>query len=210
MHGNLGYGGRYAELGIGLSEIRPAHDQECNCMAFDNQLSESLDDLDGRIGSEKHSGGTLESILQRYLLAIEGAADSDIRTSILLLDGDGKRLMHGAAPSLPKAYCDAIHGLEIGPSVGSCGTAAYMGHSIFVTDIATDPLWTDYRDLALSHNLRSCWSTPIRSDDQEVIGTFAIYHSTAHAPTEQEIFAIKGISGHVAQAIANFSETRAV
>jgi GAF domain-containing protein len=173
-------------------------------MAFTTALSRSLDQLDGHVGSNAYSGDTLESVLDRYLLAIEAAGDSDMRTSILLLDSERRCLLHGAAPSLPKPYCDAIHGIEIGPSVGSCGTAAYAGHSIFVTDIATDPLWRDFRDLALAHDLRSCWSTPIRSGDDEVIGTFAIYHSTARAPTEEEILAIKGISGHVARALATF------
>jgi GAF domain-containing protein len=173
-------------------------------MAFTTTLARSLDQLDREVGSNAHNGDTLESVLDRYLLAIEANADSDMRTSILLLDNERRCLLHGAAPSLPKAYCDAIHGIEIGPSVGSCGTAAYVGHSIFVTDIATDPLWVNFRDVALAHDLRSCWSTPIRSGDDEVIGTFAIYHSTARAPTEEEILAIKGISGYVAQALATF------
>jgi GAF domain-containing protein len=179
-------------------------------MAFTDELSLSLDDLDRRIGAEDHSAETLEDILDRYLLEVERAADRDIRTSILLLDGDRKHLLHGAAPSLPREYCESIHGLQVGPSAGSCGTAAFMGHSIFVTDLATDPLWNDYRHLALPHGLRSCWSTPVRSDSDEVIGTFAIYHSTACAPTEGEILAVKRISGHVAQAIASFTETHAV
>jgi GAF domain-containing protein len=179
-------------------------------MAFNSQLSQSLDELDERIASEHRSGDSLESVLESYLLQVEAASDSDIRTSILLLDRDRKHLLHGAAPSLPKPYCDAIDGLAIGPSAGSCGTAAYMGHSIFVTDVATDPLWVDYRDLALPHQLRSCWSTPIRSDDDEVIGTFAIYHSTTRAPTEDEIRAVKQISGHVARAITRWSDRTAV
>ena len=179
-------------------------------MAFDSQLSQSLDRLDERIGSQDHAGNGLESVLAKCLLEIEAAADSDIRTSILLLDRQRKSLLHGAAPSLPKSYCDAIDGLAIGPSAGSCGTAAYMGHSIFVTDIAKDPLWVDFRDLALPHQLHSCWSTPIRSDDDEIIGTFAIYHSTARAPTEEEILAVKCISGQFARAIARWSNREAV
>ena len=178
-------------------------------MAFTSELSGSLDNLDRQIGIDDDSDD-LEAILDRYLLEVEAAADADIRTSILLTDRDRKHLLHGAAPSLPRAYCDAIHGLVIGPSAGSCGTAAYMGHSIFVTDIATDPLWIDFRDLALPHQLHSCWSTPIRSDDDEIIGTFAIYHSSARAPTEEEILAVKGISGHVARAIARWSNREAV
>jgi GAF domain-containing protein len=173
-------------------------------MAFTTNLAHSLDALEGQVGSDAYKGDALENVLDRFLLAIEAAADTDMRTSILLLDNERRCLLHGAAPSLPRAYCDAIHGIEIGPSVGSCGTAAYVGHSIFVTDIASDPLWADFRDLALAHDLRSCWSTPIRSADDKVIGTFAIYHSTARAPTEEEILAIKGISGHVARALASF------
>lgn len=179
-------------------------------MAFTNDLSKSLDELDKRIVSADHSGKTLETILNKYLLQVESASDSDVRTSILLLDRDRKHLLHGAAPSLPKAYCDAIDGQAIGPSAGSCGTAAYLGHSIFVIDIARNPLWDDYRHLALPHGLRSCWSTPIRSNDDEVIGTFAVYHSTPRAPSEDEISAIEGISGHVALAVGSFSHSRAV
>ena len=178
-------------------------------MAFTSELSGSLDNLDRQIGIDDDPDD-LEAILDRYLLEVEAAADADIRTSILLTDRDRKHLLHGAAPSLPRAYCDAIHGLVIGPSAGSCGTAAYMGHSIFVTDIATDPLWIDFRDLALPHQLHSCWSTPIRSDDDEIIGTFAIYHSSARAPTEEEILAVKGISGHVARAISRWSNRETV
>jgi len=179
-------------------------------MAFTEELSQSLDNLDRRIRAEDRSDQTLEAVLDRYLLEVERAADRDLHTSILLLDSDRKRLLHGAGPSLPREYCESIHGLRIGPSAGSCGTAAYMGHSIFVTDIASDPLWNDYRHLARPHGLRSCWSTPIRSEADEVIGTFAIYHSTTCAPTEEEIRSIKGISGHVAHAIATFGETHAV
>lgn len=173
-------------------------------MAFTSQLARSLGDLDQRSGSGDFAGDQLEKILDRYLLQVEDSADDDIKTSILLLDPIRKRLLHGAAPSLPKAYCDAIDGLSIGPSAGSCGTAAHVGHAIFVSDIATDPLWKDYRDLALKHNLRSCWSTPILSQRGEILGTFAVYHSVACSPTEDEIYAISEISGHVARAIVRW------
>ena len=162
------------------------------------------------MGSDEKPARNLEAVLGEYLMEVEAAADSDIRTSILLVDADRKHLLHGAAPSLPKAYCDSIHGLAIGPSAGSCGTAAYMGHAIFANDIATDPLWTDFRDLALLHDLRSCWSTPIRSEDGKVIGTFAVYHSTARAPTADEILAIKDISVHVARAITRSNRREAI
>src|SRR5712691_656742 len=91
--------------------------------------------------------------------------------SILLFDPDGNRLRHGAAPSLPKSYIDAIDGSAIGPAAGSRGTAAYRRAPVIVSDIARDPLWADYRHLALPHGLRACWSTPIFASDGGVLGT---------------------------------------
>jgi GAF domain-containing protein len=124
-----------------------------------------------------------------------------ILTSILLLDPEGRSLWHGAAPNLPPAYCEAIDGIKIGPNVGSCGTAAYFGRAVYVTDIASDPLWADFRHIALPHDLRACWSTPIRDPEGAVIGTFAVYHRTVSGPTRDEIEAIEMITKHVAQAI---------
>ena len=132
-------------------------------------------------------------------MSVEAEADSFILTSILLLDGT--HLRHGAAPTLPAVYCAAINGAETGPCAGSCGTATYLGRPVYVTDIATDPLWSDYRDLALPHGLRACWSTPIFDDQKAVIGTFAIYHVTSRGPTQDEVEAIKTITDHVARAI---------
>ena len=121
--------------------------------------------------------------------------------SILLLDPDGRHLRHGAAPSLPASYCEAIDGAEIGPCAGSCGTAAYQAAPVFVSDIASDPLWADFREIALAHGLRACWSTPIFGPAGKVIGTFAIYHRTPRSPTPHEVESIRLITEHVAQAI---------
>jgi PAS domain S-box-containing protein len=106
--------------------------------------------------------------------------------SILLLDQKTNYLRHGAAPSLPILYTQAIDGIAIGPSVGSCGTAAYRAEPVIVSDISTDPLWANYRDLALAHGLQACWSTPILSAARRVLGTFAIYHREPRSPTPQD------------------------
>ncbi|MEG4986532.1 PAS domain S-box protein [Microcoleus sp. BR0-C5] len=106
----------------------------------------------------------------------------DVIGSILLLAPDGKHLLHGAAPSLPDSYNAAIHGIAIGPDVGSCGTAAFSRQQVIVTDIASDPLWENFRDLALSFGLRACLSTPIFSSQGQVLGTFGIYYSQPRQP----------------------------
>lgn len=171
--------------------------------AFAHGLEASLDRLDGQAAVDFQAGATLGPILDRYLREVEDAAESDLLTSILLIDDDGKHLVHGAAPSLPADYCTAIDGIAIGPAVGSCGTAAYVGHSIFVTDIDKDPLWADFRDLAGEAGLRACWSTPIHKDGR-LLGTFAIYHRTPRAPNAEEMRAVHSISKHVADAIARW------
>jgi PAS domain S-box-containing protein len=131
-------------------------------------------------------GETLATVLAFLVRLIEAQAGDGMLGSILLLDADGYQLRHGAAPSLPAAYMHAIDGLPIGPAVGSCGTAAWRQEPVIVQDIATDPLWVKYRDLALRHGLCACWSTPILSAAGQVLGTFAIYHSRAHAPSADE------------------------
>jgi GAF domain-containing protein len=170
-------------------------------MAFAAGLRESLQLRQSQVPAEFTKGDDLEQVLSRHLLTVEAMADGELITSVLLLSADGKRLSHGAAPGLPQSYCDAIDGLEIGPCSGSCGTAAYLGRAVYVSDIATDPLWADYRHLALPHGLRSCWSTPIRAPDRTLVGTFAIYRRTVGDPSRDEIEAIDVITDHVAHAI---------
>ncbi|MGV8959736.1 MAG: EAL domain-containing protein [Stenotrophomonas sp.] len=101
--------------------------------------------------------------------------------SVLRIDAEG-RLRTLAGPSLPQAYSEAIDGLRIGPRVGSCGTAAWCGETVVASDIASDPNWEGIRHLALDHGLAACWSTPIKSSDGRVLGTFAFYYRQPHAP----------------------------
>jgi PAS domain S-box-containing protein len=147
--------------------------------------AESILVVERRILEMVARGDSLAEILDSLCRFVEGQAPG-VLASISLLDGD--RLWHGAAPSLPKAYTDAINGAVIGPSAGSCGTAAYRDELVVVEDIASDPLWSAYRDLALSHSLRACWSTPV-SPQGKVIATFAMYYREPRRPTtrDQEI-----------------------
>jgi PAS domain S-box-containing protein len=124
----------------------------------------------------------LNTVLDRIVKLIESQAGGEALASVLLVDKEGKRLLNGAAPSLPEEYNRAINGIAIGPKVGSCGTAAYLARPIIVEDIAQDPLWADFKSLALKHGLRACWSTPIVSSRGHVLGTFALYHRRPGPP----------------------------
>ena len=138
------------------------------------------------IAAQLVGGASLAQSLARLVETVEAHSDTGMLASVLLLDPDGRHLRHGAAPSLPEAYNAAIDGIEIGPSVGSCGTAAYCGHPIYVADIAQDPLWRDFKELALGNGLRACWSMPVQSSDNRVLGTFAIYYRAPRSPTDSD------------------------
>ncbi|MEZ5415739.1 MAG: PAS domain S-box protein [Vicinamibacterales bacterium] len=144
--------------------------------------------------------GRLDELLDRLVTDLEGQAP-DALCSVLLLDESGRHLRRGSAPSLPAAFSTAIDGVAIGPRVGSCGTAAYLNRQVIVSDVATDPLWADYRDLALAHGLRACWSTPIRSDAGAVLGTFAVYYREERHPSRHELELIERAEKIVAIAV---------
>lgn len=102
--------------------------------------------------------------------------------SIMLLDDEGLHLRVAAGPSLPDEYKAQIDGVAIGADVGSCGTAAFTGEAVIVTDIQQHPYWAAFATLASLHQLRSCWSYPIKSHDGRVLGTFAIYFGQPCTP----------------------------
>lgn len=146
------------------------------------------------------AGLPLGEVLNDLLLSIE-AQSHDMRASVLFLSEDGQYMLHGAAPSLPAPYNEAIHGIAIGEGIGSCGTAAARGTPVYVDDIATSPLWQGYADLAIPHGLRACWSMPIKAADGKTLGTFAVYYGEPRSPNDGDIEAISIISQTVALAI---------
>lgn len=138
----------------------------------------------------------LLEVLKSLVLLMEEQAEG-LRCSILLLNRDGKHVRHGAAPNLPEAYMKAVDGLAIGPRNGSCGTAMFTRKPVIVTDVMTDPLWTDYRELAKICGLHACWSTPILSPQGEVLGSFAMYRQETRGPEPEET-RLTQIATHIA------------
>jgi PAS domain S-box-containing protein len=151
------------------------------------------------------AGNRLAAVLEAVALSVE-AEKPDSLCSILLLDETRRSLTLGAAPSLPADYNAAIEGIAIGPNVGSCGTAAFLNKTVIVEDIQTDPLWVDFKDLAVGAGLRACWSQPIRDAGGEVLGAFAIYHRRVRAPGAQDIAFIESAAELAAIAIVRQRE----
>jgi signal transduction histidine kinase/CheY-like chemotaxis protein len=145
------------------------------------------------MAAEKHilemvtSGASVQAVLDELSAFSERLSDSRLLCSILLLSEDGRHLLHGSAPSLHPDYNSVIHGVEIGPNVGSCGTAAYRRDMVSVSDIEHDPLWRDFRDLALGYGLRACTSRPIFSSQGDLLGTVAMYYREARSPSPLDL-----------------------
>lgn len=145
-------------------------------------------------------GGSLEHALKELLLPLEELVDGMLG-SILLLDKEGKKFSKGAALNLPYAYLEGVLNEPIGPEAGSCGTAAFKKELVIVCDIENDPLWKNYKDLALSFELRACWSSPIFSREGKVLGTFALYFKNIREPTDYELQIVKDVTAAAALSI---------
>ncbi|MBW9090088.1 EAL domain-containing protein [Rhizobium wenxiniae] len=133
-------------------------------------------------------GCSLEEAGNHICTHAEQMADGVV-CSLVTVDRSG-HLHPLAGPTISKEYSAALDGIAIGPGVGSCGTAAFLGQAIAVENIFTDPYWLPYRALAdilaRDHEVKACWSSPILQSDGRVLGAFGFYYKENRGPTEEE------------------------
>lgn len=144
-------------------------------------------------------GAELSEVLDQITRFLDQQLDG-VRTSVLLLDNKG-HLYGSVAPSLPAEFNDELCSRPIGPDVGSCGAAAYLGEEVVATDIATDHRWESLREVPLAHGLRACWSTPLLTPERAVVGTFAVYYVEPRGPTAEERAYVR-VAAHLAEVAA--------
>src|SRR5580658_2276375 len=131
-------------------------------------------------------GYSLREVLNALTAAIERMAPG-CNCTVLLLDDERKQLWEGSGGSLPAAYMQAVNGLEIGPDVGACGSAAFRNETTIIEDIANDHRFGPAKDFVMSFGLRACCSVPIRDSKQKVLGTFAMYHKHPATPHDRDL-----------------------
>jgi PAS domain S-box-containing protein len=153
---------------------------------------ERLKEAERRALEMTAKGTPFTKVLAALASDVESLADGMI-ASIQIVDQDGLRLHDGAAPRLPAEYLRAIEGALIGPAEGSCGTAAFLRQLVVATDIAQDPRWERYREPALRHGLRACWSTPVFDSRGGLLGTFAMYYREPRAPRPEDLRLIAAV-----------------
>ena len=129
---------------------------------------------------------SLQALLNFFLKGVQHIFPG-MHGMVQTLDQENLSVRLLSAPGLPAIYAHAIEGFPIGPAACSWGAAIYRKETVIVSDIATDPIWADHRELALRFGLRACWSVPVVNEYDQVLGAFSVYHMTAKAPTGIEI-----------------------
>ncbi|KKO45613.1 diguanylate cyclase [Arsukibacterium ikkense] len=168
-----------------IAELSMANQRYARTIStVEQQIAERTQELElqNLILSQISQGANLSDILTSMVRQIE-LLHPEMYCSVLLLDESGQHLRHGAAPSLPDFYNQAINGLPIGLGQGSCGTAAFTGEAVIVADINSHPYWQPFLRLTKPANLAACWSHPIKNAKGKVLGTFGIYHRTPCKPS---------------------------
>lgn len=182
------------ELHLTLTE-RDGEPQVAVCMVDVSrmQFAEVLNQSKNELLEMVATGHTLQPVLNRLTALIESQFDG-LYCTVLLLDLDGRHVRVGAGPRMPADYMQALEGAEIGPTAGSCGTAMHDDRLVIVDDIATHPLWSAYKALALPYGFKACWSAPIHAAKGGVIGSFAMYYREVRRPSPEEISALNTAS----------------
>lgn len=75
---------------------------------------------------------------------------------------------------MPEEAIEALNGLVPGERSGSCGTAVYSGQPQFVYNTKSDLRWTSFQQFVIDFSVGACWSFPIRINDQQIVGSFAL------------------------------------
>ena len=179
--------GEIVPVEVSVSGIRGGYFQAILRDISERKRAEALFTGEKRLLEMIATGVALKEILNALCLIIEEFRSGTL-ASVLLLNPDGLHLDSVAGPSLPKEWTQQMEKLPIGPCAGSCGTAAYRGSPVIVSDIATDPLWDvpEHRASALKHGLRASWSNPVLSSEGKVLGTFCMYYRETRSPNSQD------------------------
>ena len=136
------------------------------------------------------AGASLKEVLTSVARVVESSHEGML-CSVWLLDQDRVHMRAIAAPNLPESYVAALDGFVVGPQGGSCGAAVNQRKPVFVSDVLTDPILEQVRDIIAAHGIRACWSAPIISHQGEILGTFAFYFRSVRSPSPRDIHLIE-------------------
>jgi PAS domain S-box-containing protein len=161
------------------------------------RMHEALRQSERRLAAQKQalelavSGAPIGVVLSPVAQETRSQVSGDARVALYVVDPDARRLRFGASAGMSSHYTSAVDGFEIRPTNPACGKVAFTGERILVEDVMTEPLWEPYRALAQQNSIRACWSFPIRSVGDKVLGTIAIYYDSPRQPQQEDIDAVE-------------------
>jgi two-component system CheB/CheR fusion protein len=118
--------------------------------------------------------------------AVESQMQQGTTAAIHLLNPQGTHFASAAAPSLPPEYVQATVGMAIDSQIDPCCAAVASREPVIVTDVAGDPRFPRFGELALPWGIRAGWCTPILSAAGTALGTFAVYYPEPRAPRKED------------------------
>jgi PAS domain S-box-containing protein len=163
----------------------------------EKRVHEPLNRSERRLAAQKQalelavSGATIGVVLSPVAEETRKQVSGDARVALYIVDPDGTRLRFGATAGMSQHYTSAVDGFEIRPTNPACGKVAFTGERIIVEDVTIDPLWEPYRALAQQHSIRACWSFPIRSLADKILGTIAVYYDSPREPRQEDVDAVE-------------------
>jgi PAS domain S-box-containing protein len=183
--------------GSDLSGTSPQRVVVVDNIDAEKRMHEALRQSERRLAAQKQalelavSGATIGAVLSPVAEETRSQVSGDARVALYIVDPDAARLRFGAAAGMSVHYTSAVDGFEIRPTNPACGRVAFTGERIIVEDVMTDPLWEPYRALAQQHSIHACWSFPIRSVADKILGTIAVYYDSPHQPRREDIDAVE-------------------
>jgi PAS domain S-box-containing protein len=114
---------------------------------------------------------------------VDGMADL-LPTAIAAVTvvNEDKSIRHLIAPGLPEAFVETLKTTRLEGRENWCGPSVYEKKTIIIENIENSD-WSELKQAAAAHNIKSYWSLPIVHASGNVIGCLSIYHRDPKTPT---------------------------
>ncbi|WP_046080250.1 bifunctional diguanylate cyclase/phosphodiesterase [Halomonas sp. HG01] len=140
---------------------------------------EAQQDIHERIARQQPLHDTLSAIARWVELVLPGATAAFMRH-----EPSSDTLGLEVGEGLSDAYARRCWSVPLNAEAASFAAAAREGRFIVSDDIALDPRWVRLRAAALDEGVRACWSMPVVSPDDTLLGVLDAYFPTPREPTQ--------------------------
>ena len=169
-----------------LAEVSDNLNAQLRAEIAERRRTEALLSCQKQVLEMVAKGEPLEPALDFLARSMESQSQNEFLVALHLLEEDGHHFGHVAAPSLPASYAQATRGMDARLQMGPCSAAVVARKPTIVRDFAAEMRWPAFTAEIVSLGLRGCFTTPIVSSDQRILGTFAIYYREPRDPSPSD------------------------